>query len=209
MTALFPAHHVLVVSNSAGSYGDDVDWIEADAVERAFTSTSPVHVLRHRHKKPSRRCASEIWDYFDKVKQWRHGQTERPRLVFVGDRIMTDILLANEMGAYSILTTRLWKRNDVLFLRYIESAFLATVRAWLWLKTQEWRRMAGQSYAMMRTVGRGFVGIWSLLVRRQRTQSLQAKDENADDVLRVGHGAVHPRAVTKKIHNHSTLHRQQ
>ncbi|CAG7850945.1 SubName: Full=Uncharacterized protein {ECO:0000313/EMBL:CCA74751.1} [Serendipita indica DSM 11827] len=202
VTTVFPKHHVLVVSNSAGSYGDDVEWIEADAVERAFsralkaettTEDAPVHVLRHRRKKPSKKCAKEIYNYFEQVKAWRNppllsqppttsdaqvritqeqdavprlstaftpfeasltlnssssstvldsvlpvkplrlpvdpatlpsASSTKPRLVFVGDRIMTDVLLANEMGAYSVLTTHLWKPNDVVFLRIIESTFL-------------------------------------------------------------------------------------
>jgi hypothetical protein len=51
-----------------------------------------------------------------------------PRLVVVGDRLMTDVLLANDMGAYSIWTTRLWER-EALLLRFIERAYLVSVRS--------------------------------------------------------------------------------
>ncbi|KAG8765931.1 hypothetical protein FRC15_006681, partial [Serendipita sp. 397] len=73
LQSLFPRGHVLVVSNSAGSYSDDPEWLEAEGVERAFTARDTtrksnnhpsallikadepplVHVLRHRWKKPS------------------------------------------------------------------------------------------------------------------------------------------------------------
>lgn len=285
VTTVFPKHHVLVVSNSAGSYGDDVEWIEADAVERAFsralkaettTEDAPVHVLRHRRKKPSKKCAKEIYDYFEQVKAWRNppllsqppttsdaqvritqeqdavprlstaftpfeasltlnssssstvldsvlpvkplrlpvdpatlpsASSTKPRLVFVGDRIMTDVLLANEMGAYSVLTTHLWKPNDVVFLRIIESTFLRMVRGWVWLRTREWRRMATQSWSMVKGVGRGMRGIWAMSqrLRRRITQGPQAKDDtNTGDVLRVERASVHPRSITPQIDGKKT-----
>jgi len=43
---------------------------------------------------------------------------------------MTDVLLANEMGAYAIWTTRLWQR-DALLLRFIERSYLFLVTTWL------------------------------------------------------------------------------
>lgn len=43
---------------------------------------------------------------------------------------MTDILLANEMGAYGIWTTRLWQR-EALILRFVERSYLFLVTKWL------------------------------------------------------------------------------
>jgi Mitochondrial PGP phosphatase len=54
----------------------------------------------------------------------------KPKLIVIGDRIMTDILLANEMGAYGIWTTRLWQR-EALILRFLERSYLFLVTTWL------------------------------------------------------------------------------
>ena len=57
----------------------------------------------------------------------------------IGDRLMTDILLANEMGAYGIWTTRLWQR-EALILRFVERSYLFLVTRWLGFISERRRR---------------------------------------------------------------------
>jgi hypothetical protein len=52
---------------------------------------------------------------------------------------MTDILLANEMGAYGIWTTRVWQR-EALILRFIERSYLSLVTRWLSFISQRRKR---------------------------------------------------------------------
>ncbi|KIM20182.1 hypothetical protein M408DRAFT_328111, partial [Serendipita vermifera MAFF 305830] len=141
--ATFTPDRVLIVSNSSGTPSEDPGYIEAESVQRQLGC----RVLRHNHKKPSRRCAKEIVDYFtglDDIEKHPSRvnpgvssplssevqQQRQPKIILVGDRIMTDILLANEMGAYGIYTTRLWER-EALFLRFIERSYLFLVTRWL------------------------------------------------------------------------------
>lgn len=123
---VFTPQRVLVVSNSSGTVSEDPGFIEAQSVERELKC----HVLRHNHKKPTKACASEIAVYFTRFSS---GSGPGPRIVLIGDRLLTDILLANEIGAYGIWTTRLWEREAML-LRAFERGLLAVVRGWraLW-----------------------------------------------------------------------------
>lgn len=51
-----------------------------------------------------------------------------PRLLIVGDRLSTDILLASTLpSALGIWTTRLWAPNDLRLLRFLEQTFLRTL----------------------------------------------------------------------------------
>lgn len=134
--ATFTPQRVLIVSNSSGTPTEDPGYIEAESVQRQLGC----YVLRHVYKKPSKRCANEILDYFASlppaVQHPIHldlGISQAPtapKVIVVGDRIMTDMLLANEMGAYGIWTTRLWKR-EALVLRFIERSYLFLVTRWL------------------------------------------------------------------------------
>jgi hypothetical protein len=51
------------------------------------------------------------------------------RLVVCGDRLLTDVLLANQMGpeTLAVWTQRLWKRSDVTVLRTLERLILRLV----------------------------------------------------------------------------------
>ncbi|KAG9082527.1 hypothetical protein FRC06_004953 [Ceratobasidium sp. 370] len=62
-----------------------------------------------------------------------------PRLLIVGDRLMTDVLLARTLSSSNhlgIWTTRLWSRPDLPLLRSIEQSLL---RAVLWSRNQTFR----------------------------------------------------------------------
>lgn len=94
----YPDASLLIVSNSAGT-NDDKGHEQAKILE----DRTGVTVLRHTTKKPG--CHEEIMDYFKKK-----GIVEGPHQVaVVGDRLFTDMLMANMMGAWGI-----WVRDGVV-----------------------------------------------------------------------------------------------
>ena len=78
------------MSNSAGT-NDDTNYNQASKLEK----DTGVTVLRHPTKKPG--CHEEIRDYFKK-----QGITEANEIVVIGDRLFTDMLMANMMGSWGI-----------------------------------------------------------------------------------------------------------
>lgn len=93
----YPGAALLVVSNTAGS-SDDKDYLQAQLIEKELG----VNVLRHNVKKPG--CGQDIMNHFHKNKI-----VERPEEVaIVGDRLFTDVMMANLMGSYGI-----WIRDGV------------------------------------------------------------------------------------------------
>lgn len=98
MRQLYPGKQLLIVSNSAGT-DDDHGHVQADLVER----NTGVPVLHHSTKKPG--CQDEIMAYFQ-----RHQVCQHPsQVAVIGDRLFTDIAMANTMGAYSV-----WLSEGVL-----------------------------------------------------------------------------------------------
>lgn len=87
----YPGRALLIVSNSAGS-SDDKNYEEAKILEQ----NTGVHVLRHSTKKPG--CADEIIKYF---REHNIIQQEN-EIAVVGDRLFTDIMMANMMNAFGI-----------------------------------------------------------------------------------------------------------
>lgn len=79
---------LLIVSNSAGT-DDDIEHKEAQRVEQ----NTGVKVLRHSTKKPG--CIDEIMSYFRD-----QGITDPKEIAVVGDRLFTDIVMANMMGSW-------------------------------------------------------------------------------------------------------------
>ncbi|EIN06779.1 HAD phosphatase [Punctularia strigosozonata HHB-11173 SS5] len=92
----FGEGNVLIVSNSAGTKWDTA-LIQAESV----TNHLRVPVLRHASLKPSYRCISGIRTYFLSL--------PRPiadhELIVVGDRIFTDVVMANRMKPRRAQTT--------------------------------------------------------------------------------------------------------
>jgi len=104
-----------------------------------------VPVLIHSTKKPNASCIKEIYAYFDSLNaiklessssSLRNTHTEgiasgQRRLVVCGDRLLTDVLLANQMGpeTLAVWTQRLWKRRDVTLMRTLEKLILRLVLA--------------------------------------------------------------------------------
>ena len=70
--------------------------------------TTGVHVLAHSIKKPG--CGSEIMEYF--MKHPETGVTEPSHVAVVGDRLTTDMMLANMMGAWGF-----WIKDGVVPLQ--------------------------------------------------------------------------------------------
>ncbi|KAJ1833951.1 hypothetical protein LPJ63_002361 [Coemansia sp. RSA 2711] len=87
------APNVLIVSNSAGT-PDDPEFWGAAKVEQALGA----RVLRHKVKKPG--CADEI------LAAWPDAKAEQ--IAVVGDRLATDVLMANRANMLSI-----WTQNIV------------------------------------------------------------------------------------------------
>jgi len=89
------------VSNTAGATSWDVNGKLASEVEKS----TGVTVLPHRVKKPG--CGSEIMAYFSRHPET--GVTGPHHVAVVGDRLATDMMLANSMGSWGI-----WVREGVV-----------------------------------------------------------------------------------------------
>ncbi|KAF3908408.1 hypothetical protein ABW21_db0201013 [Orbilia brochopaga] len=89
----YPGNRLLIVSNSSGT-ADDKDGKEATLIAQ----TLAVPVLRHNVKKPG--CAAEILAH---LRASPDVQLESPaQIAVVGDRLFTDIMLANMLGAWGV-----------------------------------------------------------------------------------------------------------
>lgn len=88
----YPGSRLLIVSNSSGT-ASDKGHVEADILGR----NTGIKVLRHDTKKPG--CHAEIMDFFRKEGT---GVTEESQVAVVGDRLFTDMLMANMMGSYGV-----------------------------------------------------------------------------------------------------------
>ncbi|GAM88920.1 hypothetical protein ANO11243_069540 [Dothideomycetidae sp. 11243] len=96
----YPGRKLLIVSNTSGTTSDQ-DGKEAYLLE----DNTGVHVLRHDTKKPG--CGSEIQHHFQGFPELQ--VTSPSQIAVVGDRLFTDVMLANMMGARSI-----WVRDGVI-----------------------------------------------------------------------------------------------
>ncbi|KAF2162144.1 hypothetical protein M409DRAFT_69354 [Zasmidium cellare ATCC 36951] len=96
----YPGPKLLIVSNSSGT-SSDPSHIEAELLER----NTDVHVLRHATKKPG--CHAEIMEFFRSRPET--GVTEASQVAVVGDRLFTDVMMANMMGSYGV-----WVKDGVV-----------------------------------------------------------------------------------------------
>lgn len=101
LKAAYPGRRLLIVSNTAGALSWDKDGKMASAVKRATGIT----VLPHGVKKPG--CGDEIMSYFRAHPET--GVTSPHQIAVVGDRLATDMMLANMMGSYGI-----WVKDGVV-----------------------------------------------------------------------------------------------
>ena len=100
----YPGRKLLIVSNTAGATGWDRTMKQAAEVEDA----TGVVVLSHSVKKPG--CGSEIMEYFKKHPET--GVTDPAQIAVVGDRLLTDMMLANMLGGWGF-----WIRDGVIPLK--------------------------------------------------------------------------------------------
>lgn len=92
------SHSILIVSNTAGSTRSAAHEAEAKALEAELG----IPVLRQHPDRKKPFCGPDVLKYFSD-----HGITSDPaEIVVVGDRLGTDVLMAREMGAWS-----LWVRD--------------------------------------------------------------------------------------------------
>lgn len=111
----YPGKALLIVSNTAGS-DDDFELNDSQNIEQR----TGVHVLQHSTKKPG--CYGEILKYFHDNKIVNSAD----EIVVIGDRLFTDIMMANLMGASGI-----WLKQGVsksanpmmMFERFISRLF--------------------------------------------------------------------------------------
>ncbi|OAQ77270.1 HAD-like superfamily protein [Purpureocillium lilacinum] len=97
----YPGRRLLVVSNTAGAKSWDKDLKQAAEVEKS----TGVYVLPHSVKKPG--CGAEIMAYFKQHPET--GVTDPSHVAVVGDRLTTDMMLANMMGGWGF-----WVRDGVV-----------------------------------------------------------------------------------------------
>lgn len=97
----YPGRKLLVVSNTSGATSWDKDLKQAAEVEKG----TGVHVLPHAVKKPG--CGPEIMDYFKQHPET--GVTDPSHIAVVGDRLTTDMMLANMMGGWGF-----WIKDGVV-----------------------------------------------------------------------------------------------
>ncbi|KAI0884324.1 HAD-superfamily phosphatase [Annulohypoxylon maeteangense] len=96
----FPGHRLLIVSNTAGATTYDRDGNLANGLQEA----TGISVLAHGVKKPG--CGDEIMAHFKAHPEV--GVTNPSQIAIVGDRLMTDMMLANMMGSWG-----LWIKDGV------------------------------------------------------------------------------------------------
>ena len=87
----YPGNRLMIVSNTSGSSSD-----VGDGQARLLEQATGVKVFRHIYKKPA--CDGELLAYLT-----RQGLVSSPsEVAVVGDRLFTDVALANQMGACAV-----------------------------------------------------------------------------------------------------------
>lgn len=96
----YPGSRLLIVSNSAGT-NSDKGYAEAELLER----NTGVKVLHHSTKKPG--CHGDIMSYFRDASD--ANVSSPSQVAVVGDRLFTDVMMANMMGSYAV-----WVKDGVI-----------------------------------------------------------------------------------------------
>ncbi|KAK4051583.1 hypothetical protein OIV83_002723 [Microbotryomycetes sp. JL201] len=155
LVATFGPENVLVVSNSAGTLAKDSMLLQAESVSRNLR----VPVLVHKTPKPGKACATAVINHFSpsSARGYKPSQVvwsararagtgsphenlprptpePNPRLLVVGDRVTTDMVLAHRIASLrkddsqirtvSVLTTKLLAREGLgtMLMRWLEKA---------------------------------------------------------------------------------------
>ncbi|KZT21097.1 hypothetical protein NEOLEDRAFT_1164741 [Neolentinus lepideus HHB14362 ss-1] len=158
----FGRDNILIVSNSAGTRRD-AGAIQAESVSYHLS----VPVLRHNTLKPGYPCISSIRKYFSSLP----NPVKDDELIIVGDRVFTDVVMANRMnpkhrlfpsqsrpqaeagareGPLAIWTTDVWKKESML-MRWFEKQLVAAVQRWI-VKRSDPEREGGVVGLMQRLV---------------------------------------------------------
>jgi phosphatidylglycerophosphatase GEP4 len=111
----YPGSKLLIVSNTAGT-DSDKQQKEAAILE----ANTGIKVLRHSTKKPG--CKEEVMAYFKAHPD--AGVTRPDQIAVVGDRLSTDIMMANMMGSYGV-----WVRDGVTGRGFVSRALSQTCTA--------------------------------------------------------------------------------
>ncbi|KAI9886343.1 MAG: hypothetical protein M1823_001851 [Watsoniomyces obsoletus] len=107
----YPGAKLLIVSNSAGTRTSDLGYRDATDIE----NTTGVHVLRHSTKKPG--AYTSVMDYF--LHQTPSaGVTHASQIAVVGDRLFTDVMMANMMGSWAVWVRDGVEKDSSLFARF-------------------------------------------------------------------------------------------
>jgi phosphatidylglycerophosphatase GEP4 len=104
----YPGSRLLIVSNTAGSVSSPSSSDVALTLAKTLTANTGVQVLTHSVKKPG--CGKEIMEYFRNTDE-REGLRDirENQIAIVGDRLLTDMCLANEMGSWGV-----WVKEGVV-----------------------------------------------------------------------------------------------
>lgn len=95
---------ILIVSNTAGSTSSPAHEAEAKQLEAELG----LPVLRQAPGRKKPLCGPDVLAYFKE-----NGVTDDPReIVFVGDRLATDVLVAREVGSWSIWCKDGWRNPE-------------------------------------------------------------------------------------------------
>ena len=98
---VYNPHSIVIVSNTAGSTSAP----EHEAEAKLLESELGLPVLRQQPGRKKPFCGPDLLEFFKK-----HGVTEDPaEIAVVGDRLATDVLLAREMGSWSIWCRDGWR----------------------------------------------------------------------------------------------------
>jgi phosphatidylglycerophosphatase GEP4 len=96
---------ILIVSNTAGSSSSAAHEAEARALERELG----IPVLRQKEGRKKPLCGTDVLAFFKEK-----GVTEDPgEIAVVGDRLATDVLLAREMGSWSVWARQGWRNPEM------------------------------------------------------------------------------------------------
>ncbi|KAI9568855.1 HAD phosphatase [Boletus coccyginus] len=131
---VFGEGNVLIVSNSAGTK-HDAGQVQAESVSYHLS----VPVLRHNSLKPAYSCIKSIRGYFSTLRVPIRDE----ELMVVGDRIFTDVVMANRMrradvekgtamgngGPLAVWTSGVWQRESMV-VRWWEKRVVDMVTRW-------------------------------------------------------------------------------
>jgi phosphatidylglycerophosphatase GEP4 len=114
----FGSENVAVYSNSAGLTQYDPDGAEADAMERALG----IRFIRHATKKPA-------GDVKDVVAHFTGCDSAR-KLIFVGDRYLTDVVYGNRHGMFTIRVAPFTTKGESLSIKSARAIEQSVVALW-------------------------------------------------------------------------------